>query len=170
VTFTATVSSSVGPPANGEIVTFKDGPFTLGSGTLNGGVATFTTSALIAITHSVKASYVGDANLISSSSPILNQVVSKATTTTLLVSSLNPSTYGKRVTFTATVTGQFGGAPAGLVTFKDGSKLIGVAIMLDGVVTFSTSSLTKGSHVITAEYSGFVNFTASSASLTQVVK
>ena len=170
VTFTATVSSSIGPPANGEIVTFKDGLFTLGSGPLNGGTATFTTTALIAITHSIKASYGGDANLISSSSPALNQVVSKAATTTLLVSSLNPSTYGKRVTFTATATGQFGGSPAGVVTFKDGSKCIGVAIMLNGVGTYSTSSLTKGSHVITAEYSGLVNFTASSATLTQVVK
>ena len=46
--------------------------------------------------------------------------------TTALVSSLNPSTVGQSVTFTATVTGA-SGTPTGTVTFKDGATTIGTA-------------------------------------------
>jgi len=49
VTFTATVS----PDAATGTVMFKEGVTTLGSGTLSGGVATFSTSALSVGTHSI---------------------------------------------------------------------------------------------------------------------
>src|SRR4029077_18513294 len=64
VTFTATVTA--GFPGSGiptGTVTFKDGASTLGTGTLSGsGVATFTTSALSAATHTINAFYGGDTN------------------------------------------------------------------------------------------------------------
>jgi len=93
----------------------------------------------------------------------------KASTTTALVSSLNPSTAGQSVTFTATVSGA-PGVPTGNVSFLDGGAVVGSGTLSGGVATFTTSTLTIGSHSITAAYGGDANFTAStSAVLTQVV-
>ena len=63
VTFTATVTPASGSTTPTGTVTFADGSTTLGTGTLNGsGVATYATSALAVGSHSVTASYGGDAN------------------------------------------------------------------------------------------------------------
>ncbi len=76
VSFTATVSSGNGNPPGGEVVTFKDGTTTLGTGTLSGGVAMLTTSALKRGIHNITATYGGDAVLAASTSAVLPQTVS----------------------------------------------------------------------------------------------
>jgi hypothetical protein len=75
VTFTANVSSSAGPPPDGETVSFNQGKKVLGTGTLSGGTASFTTSALKAGTHAVTAVYAGDTNFETSKSKVVKQVV-----------------------------------------------------------------------------------------------
>jgi len=89
-------------------------------------------------------------------------------TTTSITSSLNPSGVGQSVTFTATTTGS---SPTGTVTFKDGANTLGTGTLNgSAVATFTTSSLTPGSHSITASYGGDSNNSAStSAALVQVV-
>ena len=74
VTFTATVKPATSGTPTGT-VTFKDGTTTLGTGTLGGGKATFTTSALALGSHSITASYGGDANFTASTSATLTQTV-----------------------------------------------------------------------------------------------
>ena len=76
ITITATVSSSVTTPTG--TVTFMDGATVLGSATLSGGVASFTTSALVANSHSITALYSGDTNYNGSTSPVSFQTVTKA--------------------------------------------------------------------------------------------
>lgn len=90
----------------------------------------------------------------------------KAATTTTVSSSVNPSDLGQSVTFTATVTAS-AGTPTGTIQFKDAGNNLGtpVALNASGVATFSTSSLTVGTHTITAEYSGAAGFEASSGTL-----
>ena len=78
VTFTATVGSGSGVPPDGEIVTFKQGTKSLGTGSLTNGVAAFTTSSLSVATHHVKAVYGGDANFGGSTSNTVLQVVTTA--------------------------------------------------------------------------------------------
>jgi hypothetical protein len=78
VTFTAVVNSGVGAPPNGETVSFMKGKTVLGSGTLNAGSATFTTSSLKKGTTSVKAVYGGDSDFATSTSNAVKQVVEKA--------------------------------------------------------------------------------------------
>jgi hypothetical protein len=68
VTFTAAVSSDDGPPPDGEIVTFMQGTTVLGTGTLSGGSASFTTSALTFGANSIKAVYGGDSDFARSAS------------------------------------------------------------------------------------------------------
>jgi autotransporter-associated beta strand protein len=97
----------------------------------------------------------------------------KIGTTVSLVSSLNPSTSGQSVTFTATVAAVTSGAgtPSGTVTFKDGAATLGAtSLNPSGVASFTTAALSQGSHSITAEYGGDSNFNAStSAPVTQTV-
>ena len=66
-------------------------------------------------------------------------------TSTAVTSSLNPSTTGASVTFTATVTS--GGSPvtAGTVTFTEGTTTLAanVALNAQGQATFTTSALTE---------------------------
>jgi hypothetical protein len=97
-------------------------------------------------------------------------------TTTALTSSLNPSQSGQQVTFTATVapTSPTTPAPSGVVAFLDGTTEIGEGVLNQNPAadqaTFSTSTLTVGSHPITAVYGGDPIYAGSSSSpVTQVV-
>ncbi|HEV2522676.1 MAG TPA: Ig-like domain repeat protein, partial [Candidatus Acidoferrales bacterium] len=92
-------------------------------------------------------------------------------TSTALLSSLNPSTPGSSVTFTATVTSPSLGAPTGSVTFLDGGVALGSGTLnATAQATFTTSALGLGAHSITAQYTGDAIFATSvSATLTQNV-
>ncbi|HEX4794926.1 MAG TPA: Ig-like domain repeat protein [Humisphaera sp.] len=173
VTFTATVA--VNAPGAGNAtgtVTFKDGATTLGTAALSGGVATFSTAALSVGGHSITAVYNGDTNDNGSTSAVLTQNVSAANTSTTVTSSLNPAATGQLVTFTANVAvlAPGAGAPTGSIVFKDGSTTLAtVGINASGVATFSTSSLSGGTHSITATYSGDSSFNTSGGGLSQIV-
>jgi hypothetical protein len=154
ITFTARVSAAAGTPTG--TVTFRDGTAVLGAVSLSGGQAAFTTNALLAGTHSITAAYSGDSHDLASTSAVLTETVNKATTTTTLASSLNPSAYFRAVTFTATIASQFGGQAGGSVTFKDGSTTLGTVAVNSATnkATFTTQALVAGVHSITAVYSG----------------
>jgi hypothetical protein len=95
-------------------------------------------------------------------------------TTTTLTSSSNPSFFNQSVTLTAVVSPNDGG---GTVAFKDGATTIsGCAAQSLSLVggsyqaTCTTSSLSIGTHPITAVYSGDTGFVTSTSSvLNQVV-
>jgi len=172
VTFTAKVTGSFGATPTGT-VTFKNGATVLGTAALAGGLAKFTTHTLTVGAHTITASYGGSGANLASASAALTQTVNKANTTTTLASSANPQTHGKPVTFTATVTGAFGGATSGTVKFKDGATVIGSGTVNTTThkATFTTSTLSVGTHHITAAYAGSASYNAStSAVLNQVVK
>jgi hypothetical protein len=148
VTLTATLSPfTVGPPTtttDGDLVNFFSGATLLGSGHLLSGVATLTTTALPIGTDSLTAVFPGDSNYNPSTSSASTLTVSTVT----LSSSLNPSTFGQSVTFTATVLP----SKTGSVTFLDGGTSIGASAIVSGVAVFSTSSLAVGAHNVTAQY------------------
>jgi len=166
VTFTATVT---GQSPTGT-ATFKDGATVICSAvTLSGGSASCPTSTLSVGSHSITAAFGGDANNTTSTSSAVTQQVNKATSSTTLGSSTNPSTFGHSVTFTATVNGL---SPTGNVTFKNGASAICSNVALTAAIaTCPISSLTSGSHSITAVYSGDIHHQGStSAALSQNVK
>jgi hypothetical protein len=83
VTFTATVSAiapGVGAPTG--MVNFFDGATPLGPGSLTGGVASLTTSALAIGFHSITASYLGDTLFVSSTSTSVTLPVQAVVTNT----------------------------------------------------------------------------------------
>jgi|GEM_PF-2467751 len=85
-----------------------------------------------------------------------------------LVSSLNPSNYGDSVTFTATLEDD---AATGTITFYDDATAIsGAVTVVSGAASFTTSSLSGGTHPITAHYSGDATYAPSvSNTVSQVV-
>jgi Bacterial Ig-like domain (group 3) len=171
VTFTATVNSGSGTPPNGEFVKFMDGTTLLGTGSLTSGVASFTTSALTAGTHLIKAIYAGDSIYSGSSSLALSQVVKGLPTTSSVSSSGSPSIYGQTITFKATVLDpSSSGTPTGTVTFKSGTTILGKATLSSGTAFFATSTLAVGIKSITVTYSGDTKYAAStSAAISQTV-
>lgn len=178
VTFTATVSSSAGTPPNGETITFKNGSTVLGTAPLSGGMASLTTSSLSAGTDTITASYPGDSKFAASTSPGLRQVVNsttKSATTTTFVSSLNPSIYGQKITWTATVTTTGSVPPTGTVSFtwSDGFRTFNIGsatLNSGGVATLTRSNLNADPYPLTAKYQGDANnLTSTSPILNQTV-
>src|SRR5439155_12758254 len=99
VQFTAQVS----PVAATGTVQFLDGLLVLGSMTISGGAATFTTSSLSAGGHAISCVYSGDTAYGASSSGTLTQTINKAAPLLVVSSTPNPSSYGQSVTLRATL-------------------------------------------------------------------
>jgi Bacterial Ig-like domain (group 3)/FG-GAP-like repeat len=98
-------------------------------------------------------------------------LLNKPTTNTALTSSLNPSIYGQKVTWTATVTSSGSITPTGKVQFTWSGYTIGSATLnSSGVATLTKSNLNADSYPLTAVYSGDVNnLRSTSAIVNQVV-
>jgi uncharacterized repeat protein (TIGR02543 family) len=112
--------------------------------------------------YTIEAAYSGGDNFgPSNGSGTLT--VNKASTTTKVRSSRNTSFSGQLVTFIATVTSSRG-KPTGKVTFKDGGRPLGEGTLdSSGKATYPTSSLSVGTHSITAVYEGDDNFKGSTS-------
>lgn len=162
---TATVTSAVPVPAG--VVTFLDGGNTIGSANINsGGVARFDTNLLAPGTHNLTATFQGwtqggvtgtnvsyvAAIFQPSTSSILPVVITADATTVALSASVPSGTAGTVLTFTAQV-GSTVGVPFGSASFYDGTTLLGtLALNSQGQASYSTASLSTGSHSITAAF------------------
>jgi hypothetical protein len=114
--------------------------------------------------------YAGDSNFDGSRSNVVRQLVNKDPTTTVLISSLNPSTYGQPVTWTATVTPNEWIVPIDPPTGRVHFGGIGYATLNQGVATLTRSGLAAGEYGVTAEYQGDRNYAPSaSTTLNQMV-
>ncbi|HKR66700.1 MAG TPA: FG-GAP-like repeat-containing protein, partial [Thermoanaerobaculia bacterium] len=135
-------------------VTLRNGATVLDSETLVRGAATLETSSLPAGDYSLTVSYSGDANYDTAVSDPIPVTVTTTTTSTAVTKNVTQSVWGQPVTFTATVTS----------TDNTGDPIEGtVELFIDGVLAgsgaapafqFTTSTLTVGSHSITARYLG----------------
>jgi hypothetical protein len=160
VTFTAKVSGK----SSGD-VQFLDGTKVLATVKLSSGKAEYKTSKLSLGTHSITAYY--------ESGKITSVPVSEVienTSSTKLASSENPAKKGSSVSFTAKVSSS-AGTPTGNVEFKDGSKVIGTVALSSGEAVFKTSSLSVGTHKITAAYQGdTAHYESTSSTVKEVIK
>ena len=165
VTLTAAVTGAGGTPTG--MVTFLSGTTVLGMGTLNGsGVATLSTTGLLAGANAVTAQYGGDSNFATATSNTVTVMVGLVPTATALKSSAATAVQGAPVTFTATVTPQTGmGVPTGSVAFMNGTTVLGMGNLTAGVATFSTTALAVGGYSVTAVYGGDAMFAASTSAV-----
>ena len=141
--------------------------------------ATCDVSSLTGGSHGIVATYSGDANYLSEIGT-LSLSIGTASTTTTVVSSLNPSTVNSQVTFTVSVQGGTSVQVTGTATVTaDTTNVLGQCTVggwssATGIATctLSTSALALGNHTIAAAYSGNSTYSTSTGSLTasQVVK
>ncbi len=163
ITLTATVT----PSAATGTVTFKKGGVSIGTATLGHGSGSLTVTTLPVGSLSLTAEYGGNHAYATSSSSTLTQIVSKAASTVSLASSDTLIAAGDTVILTATVTPS---TATGTLTFKDALVSIGTVTLSHGSGAISTTTLTAGTHILTAEYGGNQNYlTSTSASLSQTV-
>ena len=153
LTLSARVSWQYGTAPDGEPVTFYEGSRALGSIALAGGLASYTTSSLASGTHTIKATYSGDASFRPSLARVA-EVINRYATSTTLVSSLNPSIYGQSVTWTVNVTTSGSVTPSGIVSLTWGDSIGTATLNASGVATITTSRLNAGSCPLTAVYLG----------------
>jgi hypothetical protein len=180
VSLTATVSPvSPGSGIPGGTVNFFNGTTLLGPAQINTtpgqpttGQAILSVTTLGRGTFNLTATYVGNAGFATSNSNTATVTVLFAATTTL-TTSVNPTSLGQTIKFTATVAAAKGtpsgsGVPTGSVSFFDGNTNLtpgGVALNSSNQATFSTSSLNVSIHNITAVYSGNTNFGSSTSNV-----
>jgi hypothetical protein len=129
----------------------------------NPGTATCTTSSLAVGSETITATYSGDGNHAGGTGTLSpNQQVNQASANALVGSTLNPSTYGQAVSFSANVTAVSPGAgsPTGTVQFAIDSVNFGSPVTLSAgsASSGSISTLTVATHTVTATYSGDTNF------------
>ncbi|HEY3617542.1 MAG TPA: Ig-like domain repeat protein [Candidatus Sulfotelmatobacter sp.] len=206
-----TVTSSADPSVFGQSVTFTAIVTNIGANTAtptgmvqfsvdgtpfgsvplsgSGTVVTATSGATATLTvsgspHTIKAVYMNADGSFSGSSGTLSQIVNPAPTSTTVTSTVNPSTFGQSIRFTATVTNTGGAGvstatPTGSVQFTVDGVASGAAVTLSGagatvtVTSSATATLTvNGSpHTIKAVYTNTDgNFSGSSGALGQIVK
>ena len=171
----ATVAAvTAGQAAPTGTVAFMEGTVLLGTGTLNAGSASIGISTLTAGTHMITAVYSGSSTYSSSTSMVLTQVVvaPNTATTTSLTASADPIAAGLTLILTSTVAPVTAGqsTPTGTVNFMEGTNLLGTATLASGGATFTISTLSVGTHLITAVYqSGGMYATSTSPTLTEIV-
>ncbi len=171
ITFTVAITPQNGDSATGK-VTFYDGATALGTTAVSGNSASYSTSSLAPGSHRITAKYSGDANLTSSTSPVLRQTVSRTAFTTTTITSVtpNPADYHQTIVLNATVSG--GTAPTGRVTFFYGTTAtrLGTAILTGGSVslTIPATKLQVGTYQVMASYARTPGYTASTSTAVPV--
>ncbi|MDE1163329.1 MAG: Ig-like domain repeat protein [Acidobacteriaceae bacterium] len=168
VTFTASITTDATTALTGTI-DFKDGTTTICQAvTVANNGAACSTSQLALGTHSITAVYSGDNENAAATSPALQQVVKQQATVALTVSP-SPGVVTQSVSMSATVTAASGTA-SGTVTFNSDGSAVGSATLASGIASINISTLTVGTHTITAVYSGdTTNASATSPQVSEVI-
>jgi hypothetical protein len=136
----------------------------------NGNALTPPLTQIAAGAHSITAAYYGDNSFNTSSNltPI-NFTISHVATSTALTSQQTAQSLLLAATVSASGVGS---APTGLVTFNNGSTVLGTANLTNGTTsggttqataTFDGTQLAPGQYTITASYAGDTNYTASNS-------
>jgi sugar lactone lactonase YvrE len=163
--FAGTVTGWTTAPVG--VISFTDGLTPLGSAMLSNGSAHFTVPSLAVGVHNIMATFAGDANDFTSQYSFV-QTIDLAPTSTILVTSNAIVQFATPITLTATVTGTSVSTPTGNVNFMDRTTVLAtVSLNALGVAVYVNSSLTAGTHTITAAYQGDADYAASTS--TQII-
>lgn len=164
VTFSVAVQSTSGTPAGS--VALLDGTSRLKVVPLNGGLATIALANLTPGTHAITAEYL-PATGWASSSANLQQVVNPINATTSLTYAPQKVYAFEPVVLSATVKGP-GPTPTGTVQFSYNFSPVGSSNLVNGAANLTTSFAQPGYQLISALYSGNLDYNSSSSQLLSV--
>jgi uncharacterized protein (TIGR03118 family) len=159
-----TTTVDAGPGNSGMpsgTVAVADGGVPQGTAPLLNGVATFTLPHSSTGMHVIDVQFSGDATFLPSSSRTEMQVTGMNTTLTL--TSPAKVAHGSPVTMTASINST-GGTPTGNIMFQEGNVGLGSApLNAMGVATLNVSTLSVGTHSMTAFFAGGGTFGGSTS-------
>jgi alpha-tubulin suppressor-like RCC1 family protein len=164
ISLAARVTSSAGAPG-GEVSFLVNGRFH-GKAAIASGIARLSVPSLPVGQHRIRATFLGNANHMSSNAAEIQQVVLKAKTSSYLASENNPSTVGETVNLIANVT-SLSGIPGGTVSLYRNGVLLRTARLVNGQAQFFISTLGIGTHSLRVTYSQTNNYAASWSGLVQ---
>lgn len=167
-TLTADVmNSGVGVPTG--TVTFMDGSTLLGTASVDGtGHAALSVASMSAGSHSLTASYGGDADNFAGASPALTETVQLRPTTVALTGSSTDPGNPQTVTLIAVVGWNGPVTPTGTVTFTNGSTVLGSApVDSIGVATLTVTLATSSANIV-ATYSGDASYATTASAATMI--
>lgn len=147
--------------------TSSDGGATLPiNATLTAGTATFSATLHTSGSQTITAADTVTPIITGTSSAIT--ISSNPATTLLSLSAPASAAPGSPVSLTATIHST-GGTPTGTIVFQDGSTNLGTASLnAGGIATLTISTLTAGTHSLTASYAGDGTFGASTSTAVSV--
>jgi hypothetical protein len=152
------LTASVSPSSATGSLTFYNENLPAQTSSVVNGQATFILGSIAIGLHSFSAFYSGDNTYAASGSEVLLEEVDPIPTSTTLSSTMNPTTAGRNVTLVATVSATVGAPPSpGMVTFSNGSTVIGTSSVVNGRASLTTS-FSSGTYSLTAMYSGTVTY------------
>jgi hypothetical protein len=177
VSLTVRIPAAGGNPTPTGAVTFFDGSTQLGTAAFStDGVAGLPVTFATTGTHSLTATYAGDANYLSATSAAVSLVVNpKLTATVTGGASPNPFTISNNlslpeVTIAATISYPAGApAPTGTVTFRTNSTGVATVPISTTISSTSVGAIlkvapgSKGTFSLTATYNGDVNYDAATS-------
>ena len=161
-----TLAASVTPASAGGSVVFRDtASGTLGQTLITSGIATLKLTNLTPGTHTFIAIFSGDANdAPSTSTPITIAITPNATL--LLLGPLPANLpFGSPLKLTANTQPP---SISGLIVFSDDANAIASALLNNGTASITVSSLSTGTHTLSANFAGDPN-DAPAASAPQLV-
>lgn len=159
-------TASVTPSTATGTVSFKDGGKVVKTVAVSGGKAMWTASGQTRGTHSMTATYNGDAITNASTSAVVKVTVKGLVSKTSLSANDRDFFKGYRPTLTATVSPS---AATGTVTFRDGSKVLAKVVVTKGKAVYRAPVLARGTHKLTATYNGSGAYNPSASAAVSVV-
>jgi len=169
-TFPAIISGAYGATPTGTVGFSFNGTVVPPIVRLQGGQGSILRALSSAGSRRVVAVYSGDRDSLPSASATLTQSVQAQPAVINLAASANPSAVAETVTYTATVSGQYGGSPTGSVTFNVNGSQAATVSLSNGQAIYITSFPSPGTESVTADYAGDTNNLASTSSpLNQIV-
>ena len=166
VTFSVSVTSASGVQPTGTVQFKVDGTNHGTAVTLSGtGTASTSLTALTTASHTLSATYSGDANY-AAAGPISVSITVKAAATVKFTA---PSTTPELTSTTAIglevdVTSKSTPAPTGKVAFSVDEKAVATVAIVSGKASAKTGTLAAGTHTVTAVYGGDAHHSAAKAS------
>jgi hypothetical protein len=172
INFTATLSFTTGlANPTGNIVFTVDGSTatTVAALPFNGGGlgAIFNTSALAPGTHTIAASYAGDANYASATATSVSVTIVTAPQLTLTTMQNTPVVLGAPVTINAAVTPTTSGpVPTGTISYSVDGGASTMVNLTNGNASFTLSGLSMLKHVVTVVYNGDTTYISVTQTIT----